>query len=291
MIISQLNGGLGNQMFQYAAGRRLAYTLSADFKIDITGLESNKLRGYALDCFNTQLTFTTPSDLKLVNKGNASRLARIKKIICGDWHRSRITCYKERHFHFDPIVLSLSDNSYLDGYWQSEKYFLDVADIIKNDFTFTSTPSETNQSMAEKILNHNAVAIHIRRGDYIADPNANKIHNTYNIEYYRKAISNILGKVNDPHFYIFSDEPDWVKNNFIIDSPTTYVSHNNESTCYEDMRLISLCKHQIIANSSFSWWGAWLNSNPDKIVIAPQRWFNVTETDTSDLIPNSWLKI
>jgi len=291
MIISQLNGGLGNQMFQYAAGRCLAYTLGADFKIDITDLESNKLRSYALGCFNTQLTFALPTDLKLINNLNTTQTSRIKRIIRGDWHKKPIRHFKEKHFHYDPSFSSITDNYYLEGYWQSEKYFTAIANIIRTDFSFISPPSEFNLTMANNIQRHHSIAVHIRRGDYITDPNANKIHNTYNIEYYREAISNILGKVSDPHFYIFSDDPDWVRNNFIIDNPTTYVSHNNESACHEDMRLISLCKHQIIANSSFSWWGAWLNPNPDKIIIAPLRWFNVTETDTSDLIPNSWLRI
>jgi len=289
MIITRLIGGLGNQMFQYAAGRRLAHSLDTDLKIDTSDFTSSKTRNYALDCFNIQTTLSTPFDLKRVAKGNVSRLEKIKRLIDHNWQQNCISYNKEKHFHFDPDILSLSNDSYLDGYWQSEKYFLDIGDIIRKEFTISNTPSTANQTIAANIQHHHSVAIHIRRGDYITDSVSSQLHDTYNIEYYKKAIEIILEKVSEAHFYVFSDDPDWVKNNFILDNPTTYVSHNNDS-CHEDMKLISLCKHQIIANSSFSWWGAWLNKNPDKIVIAPTHWFRVNDYNTSDLIPASWIR-
>ena len=133
--------------------------------------------------------------------------------------------------------------------------------------------------------------MHIRRGDYVSNPTTNKLHGTCSLEYYHNAVDIIAAKVSNPHFFIFSDDHEWARNNFKIDYPLTFVAHNNAGKNYEDMRLMSLCKHHIIANSSFSWWGAWLGSNPKKIVCAPRGWFKDKSLNTNDIIPSDWSRI
>ena len=188
-------------------------------------------------------------------------------------------------------MFELKGDIYIEGYWQTEKYFKNIEHTIKKDFTFKTKPDKNNQSLLNQIKNCNAVAIHVRRGDYVKNPVANRILGVCNLDYYNKCINLIIRKINNPHFFIFSDDPKWTINNLNIDFPATYVSHNGSDKGYEDLRLMSNCKHQIIANSSFSWWGAWLNNNPNKVVMAPKKWFNDLSINTEDLIPESWVKI
>ena len=141
------------------------------------------------------------------------------------------------------------------------------------------------------ILAVNSVSIHVRRGDYLTNPVTFQTHGLCDIDYYKKAIDEILDLVDKPHFFIFSDDQSWAKSNIIFGAPTDYVMHNNSLKNYEDLRLMSYCRHHIIANSSFSWWGAWLGNNPEKIVIAPKKWFNDPKIDTTDLIPDTWLRL
>ena len=141
------------------------------------------------------------------------------------------------------------------------------------------------------IQSSDAVAIHVRRGDYISNQNTTEFHGICSLDYYHKAIDEIISKVNDPHFFVFSDDPEWTQENLKIDAPTTYVAHNSSDKNYEDLRLMSLCNHFIIANSSFSWWGAWLSRNESKIVIAPSRWFQDIKYNDSDRLPEEWKRI
>lgn len=199
--------------------------------------------------------------------------------------------YSEKHFHFDPEVLTVPDNVYLQGYWQSEKYFKEIGDIIRQEFSVGSSLTGKNQELAELITSTNSVSVHVRRGDYVADPNMMAMHEICDAEYYTRCVEKIRSTVKAPHFFVFSDESAWVGANMRFPFPTTVVDHNAPDRGYEDMRLMSLCRHNILANSSFSWWGAWLNTNPSKVVIAPQEWFKDTSKDTKDLIPDGWIRI
>ena len=200
---------------------------------------------------------------------------------------------------FDPMVLKAGKNVYLEGYWQSEKYFKEIEYIIRKDLIIKPNLKGRNKDIAKKIVSENSISLHIRRGNYVANPEIFKVHGTCEQEYYYEAIDYITENVKEPYFYIFSDEIEWAKDNFKIEYAHTFVDINigfdgenyQDEKNYEDLRLMSLCKHNIIANSSFSWWGAWLNQNPEKIVIAPKKWFNDESLDTSDLIPNSWIRI
>ncbi len=290
MIIVRLIGGLGNQMFQYALGRQLAVKNNTTLKLDIQAFKDYKLRNYDLDCFNILENIATPDDLsgvippsdRLINKIGKHMNVRLKGI-------QRIQYIKEQAFSFQQEILDLKDNVYLDGYWQSEKYFFDIKNIILKDFTVKNSPDPVNESIMKEITECESVNIHIRRGDYVSNPITNQYHGFLGLEYYQKAIRLILEKVGSPHFFVFSDDPEWASENIETDFPITYIKHNGDKN-YEDLRLMSTCKHHIIANSSFSWWGSWLSRNEDKIVIAPKKWFNAA-LDTKDISLDSWHKI
>jgi hypothetical protein len=292
MIIVQLIGGLGNQLFQYATARRLASIHNVPLKIDITRFFSYTLHSYSLHAFNIIENLAGEEDLIRVQKPFSTELKSPLKIIKTKLYRmDPIISVREKHFHFNPEILNLPDNTYLEGYWQSEKYFKDVEKIIRNELTFKIPPDPINKEFGDKILSVNSVSLHIRRGDYVTDPITNETHGVCDIEYYQKAIGEIVKIVANPHFFVFSDDPEWAKSHIKIDAPTEYVTHNDSSKNYEDIRLMSMCHHNIIANSSFSWWGAWLNSNPRKMVIAPKKWFRKPDINTEDLIPESWTLI
>jgi GT2 family glycosyltransferase/radical SAM superfamily enzyme YgiQ (UPF0313 family) len=271
MIVVRLIGGLGNQMFQYALGRSLSQMHNVPLKLDISGFDSYKLRNYSLDSYNIVADIATEHDLKyLYNKNSV---------------------IEETGFNFNPDIFKITPPVYLIGSWQSEKYFNSIKDIIKNDFTIKQPLDIHNASIATQIQMCNSIAIHIRRGDYISNCETNQFHGVCSLDYYLFSIREIAKYVDNLHVFIFSDDHDWVRSNLKFDYPSTYVNHNGPVKDYLDLWLISQCKHQIIANSSFSWWGAWLNPNPQKIVFSPEKWFASADLDSTDLIPDSWFKI
>lgn len=289
IIIVKLQGGLGNQMFQYAIGKNIEqHNNNADFKLDITAFKDDHQRKYALECFNVVQKIATPKEISMFLKYKT----KIGKF--WSWYNRLIadkTRYiQERQFNFEPLLLSLKKSAYLDGYWQTEKYFKDIEEIIRKDFTLKNKPSVEAENWIKKMEKCNSVSIHIRRGDYISNQKTNQFHGTCSLEYYREAISLISQKISAPVFFIFSDDMVWVKNNLKIDYPTSYIS-DNKIPDYEEMIIMSNCKHNIIANSTFSWWGAWLNNNPNKTVITPKKWFTAKKMNTVDLIPKSWISI
>ena len=291
MVISNLIGGLGNQMFQYAAGRALALRLGVQLKLDTRDFSGYPLhQGFELrKLFDSNVEIASKDDLKVVLGWQKAKL--VQRILKRpQLKRFRCKSYViEPSFNYWAGINTLKENIYLDGYWQSEQYFAEFADKIREDFTFKLPLSNQNFCIAKKISQVNAVSLHVRRGDYISNKK-NAFIGVCSLEYYKVAIKRIKNQVNNPVFFIFSDDINWVKNNLVLDKTTVFVSHNLGSESYNDMRLMSLCKYNIIANSSFSWWGAWLNTDPNKIVIAPKQWF-ANGQDTSDLMPENWLKM
>jgi|WetSurMetagenome_2_1015567.scaffolds.fasta_scaffold84469_3 hypothetical protein len=291
MIIVQLVGGLGNQMFQYAAGRYLAYSLNTELKLDISQFRQDALREYHLSVFNITENIASATDLDQVRRPLAWN---IKHPL--EWLRSmirrnvQIRYVKEKHFHFDQEILALPDNVYLEGYWQSEKYFAKISDIIKKEFSFVNPPSRINQEILDEIRGCNSVSLHIRRGDYVSNQKTMEILGVLGIEYYIRALNFMEKNVIKPHIFVFSDDIQWARKNLKTNLPLHFVDHNRMKMNYEDLRLMSNCQYYIIANSSFSWWGAWLGSNSEKIVITPKNWFNQPKMDARDLIPDSWIK-
>lgn len=270
MVVVKLIGGLGNQMFQYALGRKLAHDHKVGLTLDISAFEKDRLRKYGLQ------HFTIPGD---VIAGD---------LVIPDGHHVVV---REQHYHFDATLLNRPKNSYLIGYWQSEKYFIDIAGVIRQEFTVQGIPLGLNRQLYDEILATNAISLHVRRGDYVTNQVTNQYHGVLPLGYYQQAIWLMTQYVKNPHLYIFSDDVLWARKNITGDCPLYFVTHNGEEYDYEDLRLMSACKHQIIANSSFSWWGAWLNDNPGKKVIAPGQWFQHCPHDTKDLIPSQWIRI
>jgi glycosyl transferase family 11 len=293
MVIVRLLGGLGNQMFQYAAGRRMALANEVPLKLDRSWCLHPSHRAYALDGLSVQEAFATPEELREIHGPSAGRVARLVHRLrqrCGiayRWTRIQEDCLSP----FDRRVLGAAVRTYLDGYWQSEKYFSDIADTIRREFAITSPPSARSRAMAEQIAETESVSVHVRRGDYVSNPRTHLAHGTCTLEYYRECEQLIGRRIADPHFFVFSDDPEWVAANLQFDHPATLVSHDAASTHHDDLRLMSLCRHHVIANSSFSWWGAWLNPRRDKLVLAPRRWGNDARWDDRDLVPDSWIRV
>jgi hypothetical protein len=290
MIITKLFGGLGNQMFQYAVGRRLSHVLGVELKLDISWFSSSDFRKYALDVFNIRQNLATPEEITAMT----ARKRGVLEYFFGRGQQKpgkiARTHILETHFHFDPNILQLPDNVYLEGYWQTEKYFKEIENIIRQDFTIRHPLCGDNMDLAEQIASCESVSIHVRRSDYVTNVYTNQVHGTCSSDYYHHCVGSISQHISKPHFFIFSDDPEWVHDNFKIQFPCAIVSHNREEKAYEDMRLISLCKNHIVANSTFSWWGAWLNPSESKIVYSPMQWFAYDDIIVTDLIPSHWIK-
>ena len=188
---------------------------------------------------------------------------------------------------YDKKIFNLSGDVFLDGYWQTEKYFCNISDIIRKDFSFKESFLCAKREVLDDIKNTNSVFVHFRRGDYVSDQRTNKFHGVCDMEYYKKSIEYFLRLGNNFKFFIFSDDIDWVKENFKIDN--CFFVSNKKLRDFEELFLMSKCKHAIIANSSFSWWGAWLNDGKDKIVIAPKKWNN--SDCYNEIVPDRWIKM
>ncbi len=292
MVICHILGGIGNQMFQYAAGRALSLSTNQVHWLDLNDFFDYKLHnGFELDrVFNiNEIKSSTDTTDNLLG-WRANPLAK-KILLRSQFARLRGQSFiVEPHFNYWPEFFELKRDCYLYGYWQSERYFKNIETIIRQDFSFKQPLNEFNQQIATDIAKMESVSLHVRRGDYVNDPKTTATHGICSISYYVNAINYIANQINNPVFYIFSDDIDWVKKNLQINFPHTYIAHNRGVESYNDMHLMSLCKHHIIANSSFSWWGAWLNPSPNKLVIAPKNWF-ATETNTADLLPRNWIKL
>lgn len=282
-----LQGGLGNQMFQYAAGYALSRRIGAKLLLDLAGYEVNALRSYALDIFNIKINLW-PFRSPLLSKNQS--LLRVVRALdkIGITKASSYHLVRERSFAFDPSIISMHKKCYLHGYWQSPFYFNDYASEVKNVFDLSHHQSATILSLAEKISVDPSVAVHVRRGDYNTPQNL-QVHGVCDIDYYNRAAS--LMRRIEPKciFYIFSDEPSVAENLFASWSDVVIMPRCAQ---YEDMFLMSSCRHHIIANSSFSWWAAWLGKKEETITVAPHKWFvrsKLIQTHVLDLFPKSWI--
>lgn len=282
MIITKLQGGLGNQMFQYTLGRELSLKRGAVLKLDISHYRNNEFRSYELSKFNITENIATDAEVKKYYNNFNKILDSLKSFT-----NKRIIV--EKGHKFDKKILLLNDKVYLDGYWNSEKYFKDIEPVIRKEFTLKDKLNEEAQKILAMIRENNSVSLHIRRSDYLTEK-ISKIFEIGSLEYYTRAINEINERVAQPYFFIFSDDIDWAKNNLTIAQPHFFVS-NEKIKDYEEINLMSNCQHNIIANSTFSWWGAWLNNNSKKIVIAPQAWFKNNLEESKDIIPSTWTRI
>ncbi|ETZ19769.1 alpha-1,2-fucosyltransferase [Pedobacter sp. V48] len=283
MKIIRFLGGLGNQMFQYALYKSLQNKFP-NVKADLHGYNDYPLHnGFELEnIFGSKInkvsSFT--SNLYYNKKWIYRKLRRLFGL--------KNTYIEEKTlFSFNESILNNPRTAYYWGYWQNFKYFENIADEIKNDFQFTSPLSKENQQILDQVKLKNSVSIHIRRGDYLKDP---LLGGLCGPEYYKQAISYVQSDLTSPSFFIFSDDIVWCTENLNLDN-CTFISWNKELSSYIDMQLMSSCKHNIIANSSFSWWAAWLNPNPDKIVIGPKKWVNHSDPNIRMSFPQKWISL
>lgn len=293
--IVKLNGGLGNQMFQYAFALALADKFNSDIVFDFSYFEDVKAneevitRVFELNTFNLDCKIVSNEDLARVKRPDFK--SKLKKFWAKKFpDKYGINYIREKHaFVFDKKLINNSNYMCYEGYFQNEKYFKHLRDDLLKKFSLNGPLDEQNQFALDKILETNSVSIHIRRGDYVNLEYVNKIHGICSLDYYKKAIEYTSKHIENPHFFLFSDDICWVNKNLKIEHPFTIVDFN-QNKGWLDLNLMKHCKHNIIANSSFSWWGAWLNENPNKIVIAPKRWV-AKKTKKCNITPPEWVKL
>lgn len=292
MIITNLIGGLGNQMFQYACGRALSLRTNQPLRI-----ATDLFNGYALhngfelnNIFKIDAPQATEAELeRLLGWQSNPMLRRLLGRPTMRWATGRGWC-NEPHFEYWPGINKVQASTYLHGYWQSEKYFNEIADWIRRDFTFKIPWGAEDLAVRSRMKSQPSASLHVRRGDYANNKNQ-LVYATCGIDYYRDAIRTLRQQIPGIRFFVFSDDPDWVDATLSPEfGSMDTIRHNGGKRSANDMRLMSQANHHIIANSSFSWWGAWLNSSPEKIVVAPRRWFLNGNNDI-DLIPRKWIRI
>ncbi len=294
MIIVRLKGGLGNQMFQYAMGRTIALRHGTTLRFDLQDIATDEARAYGLPVW--RIAGEPVSRMNVLRMRVLDQMSR-KLRPSAPYYKHPVIV--EREFPFDCNLLEAKRDCWLFGNWQSEKYFEAVAGQIRADFTSASEISATSRAVEREILasGNRSVFLHIRRADYVHYLPNLLAHGSCSVEYYLRAADLIAQQVSDPCFFAFSDEPEWVRENLRLPYRTAIVSHNKPGNGFhvgsehEDLWLMSRCRHAVLANSSFSWWGAWLNSERERMVIAPKRWFGALGHDTRDLIPTRWIRL
>lgn len=279
---------MGNQMFQYAFGRALAAHNSTALGLDISFFDNPGLpvRTYDLDLFSIEARILTTREIPLIYRpyGTGVLGRTVRKII----KRIVPNIGKESSFVFDAQKLSVGVDTYVDGYWQSYKYFESIEDTIRKDFTLVQQLPEHIQKLKEEILSMNSVCLHVRRGDYVG----NAFHEVVGPSYYERALEVLKEKIAIEHLYVFSDDIAWCKESLTFGYPTTYVGEEYAGArATGHFELMRACRHFIIPNSSFSWWAAWLAKAPHKVVIAPKQWFIDDTIGTTDLLPHEWIAI
>jgi hypothetical protein len=283
MIITKLQGGLGNQMFQYAFGLAVAKKLGTQLKLDCSRYLVDRKRPFDLDKFNISAGLATDTEIR-----ESTKKTLIEKLLSKPSRTAIVEPLPSRYYE-EYLNANAKDDMHFEGFWQSEKYFKAIENQIRQEYSLKGPHSQAFNEMTDRINGSNSVSIHVRRGDYLLAKHQN-IYNACSIDYYKEAIGVIKEKIGQIEIFVFSDDPEWVKNNFTPIFPFTLVS-NGSFSIPEELALMSLCKYNIIANSTFSWWAAWLNSNNDKIVISPKKWFVDPNNNERDLIPTTWIKI
>lgn len=288
-VIIRLKGGLGNQLFQYAMGRCLAMQLGARLILDrrevLPIAECSAGQTAALEAFSIRAELSNGQGLERYPDWQIRHLWYTRKFI----HRwSNI--YFERCFGFAPISIADVRNRMLVGYWQSDRFFQPIAEELRHDLTLAAPLPAAAWSLVSAMQEPGSIAMHIRRGDYLANPRAQRIHGVCGLDYYQQAIDLMISRNAGDSFFVFSDDPDWARANLRIPGQVVMVSRP-EFPAHVDLHLMGCAKHHIIANSSFSWWGAWLGASPDQIVVAPEPWFNLPSLSGESLYRDGWVRL
>jgi hypothetical protein len=296
LIVVKLISGLGNQLFQYALGRQLSLLKKDQLMLDTSFYKDQSLRAYKLDRFDIKADVISESQLKTLLHAYQSPafLFRVfRKLERNVPKHLRRVFMESELWGYEPDVWKISGKTYLNGYWQHREYFESIHSIIFQELRVKSEFTKPFTHYYQQLESDNAsVSLHIRRGDYITDQATNDFIGVLPLSYYRQAIDIIKGKVPNPSFYVFSDDLDWAKEHLQLDGVVHFMDLENGSCDYIELELMSKCRHNIIANSSFSWWGAFLNQNQSKIVISPAQWLKRREVnDRVKIQMSSWTKI
>ncbi len=291
MIIVKLQGGLGNQMFQYAAARSLTekgenVNLDVQFFKHTKSTETFTARQYELDVFTNLKTCKANNSLLKMFTGNTVYYKVLR------WFYKPVFIQQKENEFIQLTDLPASKYKYLNGYFQSEKYFKHIRNQLLKEFTFPELDEKNAATRKQITGTENSVSIHIRRGDYLK-PIFKDVHGILPLEYYTNALYNLEKEITKPNLFVFSDDMNWAKESFKQYSGSIcFVENNTAKEAWKDMALMSACKHHIIANSSFSWWGAWLSEGKGK-TFAPCNWFNPLQTNFNihDFIPSNWMII
>jgi len=292
MIIVRTKGRIGNLLFQYAAAKQIANDNNTEVRVDVGDTNFERPYGadgndYSLKFFNIPVKITTEEEKRpFLQKSIFSFLERVLPLS----HRRLI--WEKNNLPDQKIIGIKRKNLYLVGYFQSEKYFKGIEDELRKEITLRDPITEKCADIIKQMQTTNSVSVHSRRGDILKGKVVLE-KPSGSIEYFQKAAEEMREKLGNPHFYVFSDDPAWVKENFSFLQPVTFISGGNLKD-YEELMLMSYCKNNIISHSTFGWWAAWLNKNPKKIVIAPKQWFLdpvKNKIYTENLLPPSWIKI
>lgn len=285
--VIRLTGGLGNQLFQYAFSKQL----QDEVFFDLSGYETDDKRRYELGHFCCRVKAASPELLEGFEDRYVRR--RIPKLLRQALGLSKYVVHTSRvreksSLVYDPELARREGDCYYLGFFQSEKYFCAYRQELLRDFSLRDELDEANLKILRQIRSCNSVSLHVRRGDYVALAD---IYGLCDVQYYRRAAAYVAGAVKDPVFFVFSDDIPWAKENLKLDYPLVFVDVNDDSRAHFDLELLKNCRHNVIANSSFSWWGAWLNENPEKIVVAPKVWLKAYAHEKSDTVPDAWVRL
>ena len=290
-VIVRIHAGLGNQLFQYAMGRSLSLHKRTELFLDAWGYETDTFRKYELGKFNISAQLLSKDQSNWGMQIRRRRYTPLRLLLQAIHSPLAPKGIVDKERGFVEGLAKIKGSIYLDGFWQSELYFSRIRELLLKEFSFKDPPNLENAKCLSNIASQNAVCLHIRRGDYVTTPHGQTKLGFCGLDYYQKAIAYIQDRVFNPAFFIFSDDPTWVSSNFPRLDPMTIVSHNVGQNDSEDLRLMMNCKHFITANSTFSWWAAWLGQFSNKTIIAPKRWYASPKLTDKDLVPEVWIRI
>lgn len=292
MIITNLIGGLGNQLFQFAAGYAAARRAGTELRVCLDMFEGYRLhQGFELSrVFLVDPAQASAAEMRACLGPWRHPLARriLGRLVKGQWRGGRVIVQPEPPSW--PDLSTTGSDTYIQGYWQSERFFSSFAEDLRGILKFRSPPSAYNAALIERMQTCASVSMHVRRGDY-ASPKNSRIYAQCTADYYRRAMDHMLIREPEARFFVFTDDPAWARSLFDERaSVVEFIDHNRGAESYNDMRLMVHCRHNIVANSTFSWWGAWLGEHPGKTVIAPASWYLEPAKD-AELVPDRWVRL
>lgn len=293
MIVVKVFGGLGNQMFQYAAARQVAVRLGTEVALDLRWFDTQTHRSFALGPLairampagEEQLAALPPPEWT-----GAGLAARLRSSLRARAHGQRLLVERSPGL-VDERLRRARDGSCLIGYWQSERYFAPIRDRLRRELQLTEGLPGEAEHLAAEMARVPSVSLHVRRGDYVTTPEVRELHGTCTVDYYRAAMALLDEQLDHPVYFAFSDDPEWVESSFQHPKLRVVSSPDRKWSDHVELALMSRCSSHIVANSSFSWWGAWLGENPRKTVVAPRRWFSAPHLRSDDIVPPSWTRV